>query len=97
MGIFKNAVELPSKIIVFRDGVSESQFAGLDIEELPGMRMAIDRVYGEAKLDKPKLTVLVVQKRHNTRFFDQNDKDFKKYELSSRNLNFSKIWILNID
>ena len=73
MGIFQNEVKLPAKIIVFRDGVSESQFEGLKEFELPGIRKAIDEFYGTSKAIKPKITFLVVQKRHSTRFYDRDD------------------------
>lgn len=75
MQMFQKERFAPSKIIVFRDGVSESQFEGLMDFECTAMRQAIKKRYNGKHT--PKLTILVVQKRHNTRFFDRNDRDQK--------------------
>lgn len=58
---------LPIKIIIYRDGVGESQYRKVLREELPPIRKAINKVYGNRV--KPKLSIMVVGKRHNTRFF----------------------------
>lgn len=64
----------PDRIIFFRDGVSEGQFEIVVNSEVQAVRR------GCAMLDpsgnyKPKLTFLVVQKRHHTRFFPTNPRD----------------------
>jgi eukaryotic translation initiation factor 2C len=56
----------PERIIIFRDGVSEGQFAQVLASELNAIRRAcssVDQNY------RPRMTFLVVQKRHHTRFF----------------------------
>lgn len=63
----------PTKIIYFRDGVSEGQFSQVLQFELTAMQAAcatMDPTY------KPEIVFLTVQKRHHTRFFklDMNDK-----------------------
>ncbi|KAF3323257.1 Protein argonaute 7 [Carex littledalei] len=62
--------KLPSKIIFFRDGVSETQFQKVLKEELQAIRIACKRFDGY----QPLVTFTVVQKRHHTRLFhsDQN-------------------------
>ncbi|KAI1702280.1 piwi domain-containing protein [Ditylenchus destructor] len=56
--------QLPKHIIMIRDGVSESQFDQVLTFELKGLREAC------IKLNfRPTLTVLIVQKRHSTRFY----------------------------
>lgn len=62
--------KLPSKIIFFRDGVSETQFQKVLKEELQAIRVACKRF----KDYQPLVTFTVVQKRHHTRLFhsDQN-------------------------
>ncbi|KAJ4755541.1 Argonaute family protein [Rhynchospora pubera] len=62
--------KLPSKIIFFRDGVSETQFQKVLKEELQAIRVACKRFEGY----QPLVTFIVVQKRHHTRLFhgDQN-------------------------
>lgn len=62
--------KLPSRIIFFRDGVSETQFNKVLKEELQAIRAACLKFKGY----KPAITFLVVQKRHHTRFF-LNDKN----------------------
>ena len=55
----------PTRIIFFRDGVSETQFYKILKEELHAIRVACSRFKGY----KPAITFLVVQKRHHTRLF----------------------------
>nr|ATG34093.1 argonaute 16 [Suaeda salsa] len=57
----------PKQIIVFRDGVSNSQFGQVLDIELEQIKQAYLGL-GEAEL--PKFTVIVAQKRHHTRLFE---------------------------
>ncbi|KAL2484156.1 Protein argonaute 2 [Forsythia ovata] len=60
----------PSRIVVFRDGVSEGQFDMVLNEELINLMRAIyDDHY------RPTITLVVAQKRHQTRLFLQNGRD----------------------
>uniref|UniRef100_S4PXK7 Argonaute 2 n=1 Tax=Pararge aegeria TaxID=116150 RepID=S4PXK7_9NEOP len=65
--IYKNRQKcLPKKIFVFRDGVSEGQFAQVMNSEL----VAVHRAYARHdRVNKPEILFLLVQKRHHTRFF----------------------------
>lgn len=57
----------PTKLVVFRDGVSEGQFGMVLAEELFDLKKAIyDDEY------KPSITLIVAQKRHQTRLFPVN-------------------------
>ncbi|XP_058220403.1 protein argonaute 16 [Rhododendron vialii] len=56
----------PAQIIIFRDGVSESQFNQVLNIELDQMLKAYQHL-GEAKV--PKFTVIVAQKNHHTKLF----------------------------
>ncbi|KAL9244297.1 hypothetical protein vseg_018089 [Gypsophila vaccaria] len=56
----------PKHIVVFRDGVGESQFDKVLNVELKQIKQAY-LGFGEAEV--PKFTVIVAQKRHRTRFF----------------------------
>ncbi|XP_059661930.1 protein argonaute 16-like [Cornus florida] len=56
----------PTQIIVFRDGVSESQFNQVLNNELDQMIKAYQHL-GES--DIPKFTVIVAQKNHHTKLF----------------------------
>ncbi|CAB3376735.1 Hypothetical predicted protein [Cloeon dipterum] len=62
----KNSGKYPSRIIFYRDGVSDGQFDMVLSSELVAMKKAF-RTIGESY--SPKITFLVVQKRHHTRFF----------------------------
>ncbi|KAH0719236.1 hypothetical protein KY285_015267 [Solanum tuberosum] len=55
----------PNKIVVFRDGVSESQFDMVLNEELKDLEEAIY----ESDKYRPAITLVVAQKRHHTRLF----------------------------
>ncbi|KAL3619183.1 hypothetical protein CASFOL_036753 [Castilleja foliolosa] len=63
---------LPKKIIFYRDGVGETQFEQVLLEEVEAIRKAckaLDSNYN------PGITFLVVQKRHHTRLFAGNHDD----------------------
>ncbi|KAF7325238.1 Argonaute-like protein [Mycena kentingensis (nom. inval.)] len=59
----------PKQLLFFRDGVSESQFSQVIEQELPLIRAACTAV-GIA----PKITLVVVVKRHHIKLLPQNDK-----------------------
>lgn len=63
----------PEKIIFFRDGVSEGQFAHVLNIELSAIKDACKEMQGDGY--DPAVTFLVVQKRHHTRLFPKYDKD----------------------
>lgn len=58
---------LPGKILYYRDGVSDGQFKEVLSIEMTAIYEAMKRVYGPQ--EKAKVTFIVVQKRHHTRFF----------------------------
>ncbi|XP_071529363.1 protein argonaute-2-like isoform X2 [Panulirus ornatus] len=67
-GFYTATKRKPQRIIMYRDGVSESQFQEVLSYELKAMRMACTELEAEYK---PAMTFLVVQKRHHTRLFCQ--------------------------
>ncbi|KAI6291473.1 hypothetical protein MCOR07_007967 [Pyricularia oryzae] len=71
-----NQGRLPERIIIFRDGVSEGQFATVENTELPLVRKACAKVYGNKP--KPKITIVVSVKRHQTRFFPTDEADMSR-------------------
>ncbi|KAK5114408.1 hypothetical protein LTR85_010230 [Meristemomyces frigidus] len=66
--------KLPSKIILYRDGVSEGQYDQVLLQELPSFYKAFEKKYGAEK-NWPKVAVIVVGKRHHTRFYPTSQKD----------------------
>ncbi|CAH0750232.1 unnamed protein product [Diatraea saccharalis] len=64
---------LPKKIFVFRDGVSEGQFAQVMNSELQAVHNAYKTMAGPNA--KPEVLFLLVQKRHHTRLFLPNSPD----------------------
>ncbi|XP_057792714.1 protein argonaute 16 isoform X1 [Salvia miltiorrhiza] len=62
----------PTQIIVFRDGVSESQFTQVINIELDQMIKAYQHL-GESAI--PKFTVIVAQKNHHTKLFQASAQD----------------------
>jgi eukaryotic translation initiation factor 2C len=60
----------PQRIVVFRDGVSEGQFDMVLNEELFDLKRAID-----AEGYRPTITLVVAQKRHQTRLFPETKND----------------------
>ncbi|KAK6116445.1 hypothetical protein DH2020_049907 [Rehmannia glutinosa] len=75
--------ELPSKIIFFRDGVSETQFHKVLQDELQEIRCACSKFPGY----DPPITFMVVQKRHHTRLFPcENDPFAPENQFSDENV-----------
>uniref|UniRef100_A0A914BUJ2 Protein argonaute-1 n=1 Tax=Acrobeloides nanus TaxID=290746 RepID=A0A914BUJ2_9BILA len=69
---YRNTRFKPTRIIVYRDGVSEGQFLNVLQHELRSMReacMMLERGY------QPGITFIAVQKRHHTRLFAVDKKD----------------------
>jgi eukaryotic translation initiation factor 2C len=62
----KNGNKLPDPILYYRDGVSDGQFQQLIEIEYTSMRKACSEIQQGYN---PKITIVVVQKRHHTRFF----------------------------
>ncbi|KAJ7481095.1 argonaute-like protein [Mycena galericulata] len=60
----------PKRIIFYRDGVSEGQFKQVLEQELP----PIQKACASLKIN-PKITIVIVGKRHHVRFFPQNERD----------------------
>lgn len=60
--------KFPSNILVYRDGVSEGQYKMVKEYELPLLRQACKEMYDPAGQQRPRITVVVVTKRHHTRF-----------------------------
>ncbi|KAK3009951.1 hypothetical protein RJ639_011394 [Escallonia herrerae] len=60
----------PNKIVVFRDGVSEGQYNMVANEELRDLKKAI---YEDDY--QPTITLVVAQKRHQTRLFLEDERD----------------------
>jgi len=60
---------LPTRILVYRDGVSEGQFQIVVGEELPAMKAAFKKFATPQAAYNPKLTIVICGKRHHTRFF----------------------------
>jgi len=61
----KNTGAYPQRILYFRDGVAEGQFAKVKEVEVKAMKDAITSMSGTV----PTITAMVVRKRNHTRFF----------------------------
>ncbi|KAI9489904.1 Piwi domain-containing protein [Zychaea mexicana] len=69
---YKNCGQKPDRILFYRDGVSEGQFQAVLTEEVQRIHAAcasLDKTY------KPKVTFVVVKKRHHARFFPVSKQD----------------------
>ena len=58
--------QTPKKLIMFRDGVSEGQFQTVMVRELTAIRNACLEIQKDQQY-RPRITYIVVQKRHHTR------------------------------
>lgn len=64
----------PNNILVYRDGVSEGEYQTVLDSELPLLRRACERLYPapDTKKGFPHITLIIVGKRHHTRFYPTN-------------------------
>lgn len=71
----------PENILVYRDGVSEGQYSKVVDEELPRLRQACKDLYSASDQDKglPHLTIIIVGKRHHTRFYPTQENDADRF------------------
>ncbi|KAL0565700.1 hypothetical protein V5O48_016319, partial [Marasmius crinis-equi] len=67
----------PTRLLFFRDGVSEGQYQQVKDLELQVIR----RVCRDLQID-PKITFIVVAKRHHIRFFPKNPNDYSEADKS---------------
>ncbi|KAG4129529.1 hypothetical protein ERO13_D09G086500v2 [Gossypium hirsutum] len=74
LAFYRSTKQKPSRIIFYRDGVSEGQFSQVLLYEMDAIRKACSSLQ-EGYM--PRVTFVVVQKRHHTRFFptDRNKTD----------------------
>jgi hypothetical protein len=70
----RNRGNLPKKVIVYRDGVGESQYQTVVEDEGASFKNAFDKLYG-AKIKHPKISIIMVGKRHHTRFYPTKAED----------------------
>jgi eukaryotic translation initiation factor 2C len=66
----KNVHLLPKRIIFYRDGVDSGQFQAVLDYEVAALKRACVRL-----AFNPKITMIIVQKRHHTRFFPIHTQD----------------------
>lgn len=72
---FKTTGAKPAQIIYFRDGVSEGQFQQILVHEMTAIKQACASLQAGYN---PKITFVVVQKRHHTRFFPIKQPDMDR-------------------
>jgi eukaryotic translation initiation factor 2C len=67
----KKNKSLPSDILFYRDGISDSQFAAVKVFELPKIRDGCDAAGQKVGISdyKPGITLVVCNKRHHTRVY----------------------------
>ncbi|CAI4226101.1 unnamed protein product [Auanema sp. JU1783] len=72
----------PEHIVVYRDGVSNSQLLGVAADEIQSMRGAWSNLE-DGHLRKPTFTYIVLQKRHGTRFFVPKNHEYQNVKPGS--------------
>ena len=73
----ENQKQYPENILVYRDGVSEGQYDIVLGQELPLLRKACKETYPatDTKKGLPRISIVIVGKRHNTRFYPTRQED----------------------
>ncbi|KAK5694245.1 hypothetical protein LTR97_009867 [Elasticomyces elasticus] len=71
----QNKKILPADILFYRDGVSESQFAMVKQDELRKVQLGCEAAAKKSNVKnyKPRITIVVCDKRHHTRFFPREN------------------------
>lgn len=59
----------PEKVLIYRDGISESQHQHVLDEELRRMQEVCEILYNKVDKPLPRFALIAVGKRHHTRFF----------------------------
>jgi eukaryotic translation initiation factor 2C len=69
--------DYPENMLIYRDGVSEGQYNIVLEQELPALRKACEALYPPplTKRGFPRMTIAIVGKRHNTRFYPTKKED----------------------
>jgi len=72
--------KMPTHVLYYRDGVSDSQYAQVKDKELPQIRAAFEAYAKSLRTDtRFKLTAVVVAKRHNVKMLpDSDDPNYAK-------------------
>ncbi|KAJ5934824.1 hypothetical protein N7466_004371 [Penicillium verhagenii] len=70
--------EYPKNILIYRDGVSEGQYQKVLQDELAPIRTECERLYTDRKTPLPKITLVVVTKRHHVRFYPTTNADMDR-------------------
>ncbi|AQK93645.1 Protein argonaute 1 [Zea mays] len=91
LAFVERSKQRPKQLIFYRDGVSEGQFKQVLEQEIHEIEKAWTTLYNE----KPKITFVVVQKRHHTRLFPNKPKD-RQYADKSGNIRAGTIVDNNI-
>ncbi|KAF2008657.1 Piwi-domain-containing protein [Aaosphaeria arxii CBS 175.79] len=75
----------PENILIYRDGVSEGQYAKVIDEELPLLRAACKDLYPapDQKRGLPRFSIVIAGKRHKTRFYPTKEADADKHSNPS--------------
>lgn len=69
---YKGRRQIPDKLIVYRDGLSESQFEMCRTQELPKIQAALSQIvqqYGVSGAVNPPILLICAVKRHHTRLY----------------------------
>lgn len=75
-----NNDRIPGHIIVYRDGVSDSEMLRVSHDELRSLKREVEQFLAERCKSEtvPKYTFIVIQKRHKTRLFRKIDQERPK-------------------
>ena len=76
----KNKNKLPQNILVYRDGVSEGQYKAVIEQEIAAIQRRCGNIYKLRNQNRPRITFIVVAKRHHTRFFPPPDEQPRHIE-----------------
>ncbi|KAJ5471191.1 hypothetical protein N7530_008548 [Penicillium desertorum] len=76
-----NSGRFPEHIVLYRDGVSEGEYDMVIEKELPLLKKACQKIYpaSDTKKGLPRMAIVIVGKRHNTRFYPSSDTEADRF------------------
>ncbi|XP_063160553.1 piwi-like protein 4 [Candoia aspera] len=69
--------QLPTRIIVYRDGIGDGQLKMLMDYEVPQLLSVLDECSGGCSIGRPKMSLIIVKKKCLCRFFTESNRSLK--------------------
>jgi len=76
----ENNGELPDRVVLYREGVGESEIQFVLDSEIPQLKLAIDTFYNQSDQPKARLAVVIVTRKINARILLERVGDMPAFD-----------------